>query len=87
MGVITKVGAGMVVVPKKSGAVRICVDLNPLNESVLREIHPIPKVDETLGLLAGAKKFSKFDANSGYWQIPLSEEYCHFTTFHSFWDV
>ena len=50
MGVISKVSdptpwcAGMVVVTKKSGAVRICVDLKPLNESVLREVHPIPKV-------------------------------------------
>ena len=47
MGVISKVCeptpwcAGMVVVPKKSGAVRICVDLKPLNESVLRKVHPI----------------------------------------------
>ena len=54
MGVISKVDeptdwcAGMVVVPKKSGSVRICVDLKPLNESVLRETHLLPKVDETL---------------------------------------
>ena len=40
--------AGMVVVPKKSGNIHICVDLKPLNESVLREVHPLPKVDETL---------------------------------------
>ena len=50
MGVISKVHdptqwcAGMVVVPKKSGEVRICVDLKPLNENVLREAHPIPKL-------------------------------------------
>ena len=49
MGVISKVDqptpwcAGMVVVPKKSGAVRICVDLKPLNESVLRDVHPYPQ--------------------------------------------
>ena len=57
MGVISKLDTptpwcmGMVVVPKKSGEVRICVDLKPkpLNESVLREVHPIPSVDETLG--------------------------------------
>ena len=55
LGVISKVDtptpwcAGMVVVQKKSGDVRICVDLKPLNESVLREVHPIPSVDETLG--------------------------------------
>lgn len=40
--------AGMVVVPKKSGNIHVCVDLKPLNESVLREVHPLPKVDETL---------------------------------------
>lgn len=54
MGVISNVceptqwRAGMVVVPKKSGAIRICVDLKPLNDNVLREAHPILKVDETL---------------------------------------
>ena len=50
--------AGMVVVPKKEGSVRICVDLKPLNQSVLREVHPIPKVDDTLAQLAGATVFS-----------------------------
>ena len=78
MGVISPVDvptpwcAGMVVVPKKSGAVRICVDLKPLNHSVLREVHPLPKVDDTLAQLSGAKLFSKLDANSGFWQIPLT---------------
>ena len=66
-GVISKVTeptdwcAGMVVVPKKSGKVRICVDLKPLNQSVLREVHPLPKVDDTLAQLSGAKVFSKLD--------------------------
>ena len=87
MGVISKVDeptpwcAGMVVVPKKSGKVRICVDLKPLNESVLREVHPLPKVDETLAQLSGAKVFSKLDANSGFWQIPLSKQSRLLTTF------
>ena len=66
--------AGMVVVPKKNGTIRICVDLKMLNESVLREVHPLPKVDETLALLSGATCFSKLDANSGFWQIPLSTD-------------
>ena len=87
LGVISKVSeptpwcAGMVVVPKKSGAVRICVDLKALNESVLRETHPIPKVDNMLAQLMGAAVFSKLDANSGFWQIPLSEESRLLTTF------
>ena len=87
MGVISKVleptpwCAGMVVVPKKSGNIRICVDLKPLNRSVLRETHPIPKVDDTLAQLTGATFFSKLDANSGFWQIPLDEQSCLLTTF------
>ena len=55
----------MMMIPKKSGDVRICVDLKPLNESVLRETHPIPGVDETLAQLTGATVMSKLDANSG----------------------
>ena len=73
--------AAIVVVPKKSGDIRICVDLQPLNENVLREIHPIPRVDDILAQLAGAKVFSKLDANSGFWQIPLSKKSQLLTTF------
>ena len=75
-GVISKVSeptawcAGMVVVPKKSGNLRICVDLKPLNLSVVREVHPLPRVDETLAQLSGAKIFSKLDANSDSGKFP-----------------
>ena len=87
IGVISKVSeptawcAGMVVVPKQNGNLRICVDLKPLNENVLSEVHPLPKVDETLAQLAGAKIFSKLDANSGIWQIPLAKKSRLLTTF------
>ena len=73
--------AGMVVVPKKEGKIRICVDLKPLNESVLREIHPLPNVEDTLAQLSGARVFSKLDANSGFWQISLAEKSQQLTTF------
>ena len=69
LGVISKVDtptpwcAGMVVVSKKSGAIRVCVDLKPLNESVLREVHPLPKVDDALAQLHDARVFTKLDAN------------------------
>ena len=91
MGIISKVDeptewcAGMVVVPKANGKVRICVDLTKLNESILREYHPLPSVDHTLAQLAGATIFSKLDANSGFWQIGLSPESAKLTTF--FWQV
>lgn len=45
-----------------------------LNESVLRQTHLIPKVDVTLAQLSGASVFSKLDANSGFWQIHLSDD-------------
>ena len=76
LGVISKVDkatlwcAGMVVIPKKTGTIRICVDLKPLNESVLHEIHPLPKVDDTLAQLHGANIFrlTTFVTPSGhYW--------------------
>ena len=73
--------AGMVVVPKANGTVRICVDLTKLNESIMREYHPLPSVDHTLAQLAGARVFSKLDANSGFWQIGLSPESSALTTF------
>uniref|UniRef100_A0A0A9W9U6 RNA-directed DNA polymerase n=3 Tax=Lygus hesperus TaxID=30085 RepID=A0A0A9W9U6_LYGHE len=86
-GVIEKVDkatdwcAPVVIVPKKSGAVRICVDLSELNRNVKRQVHPLPKVDYELGLLSGAKFFTKLDANNGFWQVELEEESRDLTTF------
>ena len=53
----------MVVAPKKAGTVRIFVDVKALNESVLRETHPIPEVDDTVAQLTGTAVFSKLNAN------------------------
>ncbi|UYV69910.1 K02A2.6-like [Cordylochernes scorpioides] len=87
-GVIEKVEqptdwcAPMVIVPKPfSNDLRICVDLTALNKFVKREHYPIPSVEYTLAQMGGAKLFSKLDANSGFWQIPLSEESSSLTTF------
>ena len=72
----TKWCAGIVVVPKKNGSIRICVELKLLNTNVQREVHPLPQVEDTLAQLSGATIFSKLDANSGFWQyhwIPLQD--------------
>ena len=61
--------AGMVVVPKSSGKIRICMDLKPLNECVVRELHSLKGVDYILAQLSGAKIFSKLDMNSGFRQV------------------
>ena len=75
----------MVVTPKANNKVRVCVDLTKLNNFVQRENHPLPSVDTTLGKLAGAKYFTKLDANSGFWQIKLSEGSKKLTTFITPW--
>lgn len=78
LGVITKVNqptawcSGMVVVPKANFQVRICIDLTRLNQSVKRERHSLPAVDQMLAQLAGVKVFTKLGTNSGFWQIPLA---------------
>ena len=87
LGVIKKVEeptewcAGMVVVPKANGKVRICVDLTNLNKSVKWERHPLPAVYQALAQLSGAQVFSTLDANSGFWQIPLDSQSAKLTTF------
>tara|TARA_B110000881_G_scaffold207396_1_gene211562 strand:- start:705 stop:4865 length:4161 start_codon:yes stop_codon:yes gene_type:complete len=75
--------SGIVCVPKSNGAVRICVDLTALNKSVHREIHPMSSVDESLAKLGSSQSqvFSKLDANSGFWQIPLNAQSRLLTTF------
>ncbi|XP_054267072.1 uncharacterized protein K02A2.6-like [Macrosteles quadrilineatus] len=73
--------APMVVCAKKGGGVRICVDLSKLNNSVKRWFYPIPKIELSLAEIAGAKYFSKIDANSGFWQLNLAEESQDYTTF------
>ena len=73
--------AGMVPVVKRNGSVRVCVDLTHLNQSVKRERHQLPSVEQVLAQLTGARIFSKLDANSGFWQIPLALKSARLTTF------
>ena len=86
-GIIRKVDeptdwcAGMVIVPKPNGSLRICGDFTRLNECVRRERHILPSVEHLLAGIQGAKLFSKLDANSGFHQIPLDEASQVFTTF------
>ncbi|XP_063962065.1 uncharacterized protein K02A2.6-like [Lytechinus pictus] len=73
----TKWCSGMVT----SGAIRICVDLTQLNKSVEREVHPMASVDESLAKLGRGTIFTKLDANSGFWQLPLDDYSKLLTTF------
>ena len=73
----------MVVNEKKSGKLRICIDPRDLNKVIEREPYQLPTQQEITSRLAGARYFSKLDATSGYWQIPLDEESSYLTTFNS----
>ena len=69
------------VVPKPSGDIRLCVDMRRANEAVLRERHPIPRVDEVLQNMNQSTVFSKLDLKWGFQQIKLAEESRGITTF------
>ena len=71
----------MVVVPKPNERIRICADLTKLNESVLRETYPLPKVDNLLTQISESKFFTKLDCNSGFWQEKLDPDSRLLTTF------
>ena len=71
----------VVVVPKPSGDIRLCVDMRQANMAVKRERYPIPTIDEVLQDLNQSKFFSKLDLNSAYHQIELSPESRDITTF------
>ena len=71
----------MVVIPKANSKVRICEDLIKLNDNVCRERYQLPSVEDSLSKLRGARIFTKLDANSGFWQIPLSSDSALMTTF------
>ena len=72
----------IVIVSKPNGDIRLCIDLTKLNAGVERELYPLESIEETLGKLGDECVFmSKVDANSGYWQVPLSEESQELTTF------
>lgn len=73
--------SALVVVPKKNGDIRICVDMRRANTAVRRERHPIPTVDEMLEDMNGGKVFSNLDLRWGYHQTERDEESREITTF------
>ena len=66
--------SNVVIVRKKDGSIRFCMDFRKLNSRTVTDAYAIPRVDDTLHLLAGAKYFSKLDLRSGYWQVEIQEE-------------
>lgn len=63
-----------VMVKKKDGSPRMCIDYRPLNEVTVRDAYPMPRIDEILDSLVNARVFSTLDATSGYHQIAVAPE-------------
>ena len=71
----------VVLVRKKDGSLRFCIDFRKLNSLTVKDSHPLPCICETLESLTGAAHYSTFDMNSGFWQVPMDEKSKQYTAF------
>ncbi|XP_076456339.1 uncharacterized protein LOC143290708 [Babylonia areolata] len=63
----------IVLVKKKDGKIRFCVDFRRTNKLTVFDAEPMPDIDALFAKLAGKRVFSKLDLSKGYWQIPMAE--------------
>ena len=64
----------VVLVKKRDGSVRFCVDLRAVNSATQPVAYPLPRIDEALDGLSGARFFTTLDMTAGYWQVEIAPE-------------
>ena len=75
----------IVLVPKRDGSLRFCVDYRKVNAVMKKNVYPLPRIDDILDTLSEARYFSRLDLASGFWQIemdPATREKSAFVTYH-----
>lgn len=73
----------VVMVEKKTGDWRVCVDYRALNRVTVDDKYQIPRITELLFSVKGSKYFAALDLRSGYWQIPMDESSRRYTAFRA----
>ena len=73
--------AGIVMALKKDGTLRLCIDYRLLNKITIKDKFPLPRIDDTIDALYGARYFTTLDLLSRYWQIEINEADMHKTAF------
>ena len=73
--------SAVVLVKKKNGELRFCIDLRKLNARTVKDAYSLPRIDDTLDKLKGSCVFSSLDLKSGYWQVEIDEESKQYTVF------
>ena len=71
----------MVLVHKKDGALRFCIDLHKWNAQTIKDAQTLPRIEESLDSLCGAVIFTSLDLKSGYWQVEPEEDSIPYTAF------
>ena len=71
----------MVLVWKKDGGLRFCIDFWWLNARTKKDSYPLPWMQETMESMVGARFFSTMDLKSGLWQVKMSEKFWQYTVF------
>ena len=64
----------VVLVTKKDGSKRLCLDYRKVNEVSRHDAYPLPRIDDSLDALGNAKYFSTLDMASGYWQVEMDKD-------------
>ena len=73
--------SAVVLIRKKDGALRFCIDLRKLNERTVKDAYSLPRIEDSLDVLNGSCIFTSIDLKSGYWQVELDKKSIPFTAF------